>query len=304
MAIEGMAKTERLTGVVTPLLTPYENDLSITEGLYLEHAAHCLDGGAHYLSPFGTTGEAVSNTMGERMAMLERLVASGTATPGQLMPGTGLCNLDETVTLTRHAAEIGCAAAMVLPPFFYPPSDEGLYRYYSRLIETLGAQAPKIVLYNIPQNTGVPISRALSARLNAAFPDVVTAYKDSSGNWDNTTAVIRAAPGISVFPASETLLSKAIALGAGGCISATCNSNITAIRRLYEALRVGVWNETEKLQLGLEAHRNAVQDAGLISGLKSLKAYQTGERRWLNLRPPHETAEPAVGRSLAKTISQ
>lgn len=63
MAIEGMAKTERLTGVVTPLLTPYENDLSITEGLYLEHAAHCLDGGAHYLSPFGTTGEAVSNTV-------------------------------------------------------------------------------------------------------------------------------------------------------------------------------------------------------------------------------------------------
>ncbi|MDB2529800.1 dihydrodipicolinate synthase family protein, partial [Paracoccaceae bacterium] len=67
------------------------------------------------------------------MAMLERLVASGTATPGQLMPGSGLCNLEETVTLTRHAAEIGCAAAMVLPPFFYPPSDEGLYRYYSRL---------------------------------------------------------------------------------------------------------------------------------------------------------------------------
>lgn len=296
--------TERLTGVVTPLLTPYEDDLSIAEGLYLEHAAHCLGGGAHFLSPFGTTGEAVSNTMGERMAMLERLVTSGTATPGQLMPGTGLCNLEDTVTLTRHAAEIGCAAAMVLPPFFYPPSDEGLYRYYSRLIETLGAKAPKIILYNIPQNTGVPISPALSARLNAAFPNVVTAYKDSSGNWDNTAAVIRVAPGISVFPASETLLSRAMVLGAGGCISASCNSNVTAIRRLYEVLRDGDQNEAERMQPGLEAHRNAVQDAGLISGLKSVKAYQSGDRRWLILRPPHETADPAVGRSLTKTISQ
>ena len=93
--------TERLTGVVTPLLTPYENDHPIAEGLYLEHAAYCLDGGAHYLSPFGTTGEAVSNTMGERMAMLKRFVASGTAAHGQLMPGTGLCNLEDTITLPQ-----------------------------------------------------------------------------------------------------------------------------------------------------------------------------------------------------------
>lgn len=172
------------------------------------------------------------------------------------------------------------------------------------MIETLGAKAPQIILYNIPQNTGVPISPALSARLNAAFLNVVTAYKDRSGNWENTAAVIKAAPGISVFPASETLLSKAMALGAGGCISASCNSNVTAIRRLYEVLRDGDQNETERMQPGLEAHRNAVQDAGLISGLKSLKAYQSGDRRWLNLRPPHETADPVAGRSLAKTISQ
>ncbi len=108
----------RLTGIVTPLLTPYEHDLSIAESLYLDHAAFCLEGGAHYLSPFGTTGEATSITMSERMGVLERLVTSDTALPGQLMPGTGLCNLEGTVTLTRHAADLGCAAAMVLPPFF------------------------------------------------------------------------------------------------------------------------------------------------------------------------------------------
>ncbi|SDX10490.1 4-hydroxy-tetrahydrodipicolinate synthase [Ruegeria halocynthiae] len=74
--------TNHLTGVVTPLLTPYEDDLSIAESLYLDHAAFCLESGAHCLSPFGATGEATSNTLSERVAMLERLVASRTARPG------------------------------------------------------------------------------------------------------------------------------------------------------------------------------------------------------------------------------
>lgn len=294
--------TKRLTGVVTPLLTPYEDDLSIAESLYLDHAASCLEGGAHYLSPFGTTGEATSNTMRERMAMLERLVVSGTARPDQLMPGTGLCTLEDTVTLTRHASELGCAAAMVLPPFFYPSGDEGLLRYYARLIETLGDNAPQIILYNIPQNTGVPISPALSARLNQTFPDHVVAYKDSSGDWDNTAAVIAAAPGLSVFPASETLLAKAMALGAGGCISASCNSNITAIRAMYDALRDGHQDKAEKLQKGLVIHRRAVQEEGLIGGLKSLLAHRSTDRRWLNLRPPHVDADPTAGPRLEITL--
>lgn len=292
----------RLTGVVTPLLTPYEDDLSIAAGLFLDHAAYCLEGGAHYLSPFGTTGEAISNTMSERMAMLERLVASDTALPEQLMPGTGLCNLEDTVTLTRHASDLGCAAAMVLPPFFYPPNDDGLYRYFAQLIETLGDKAPRIILYNIPQNTGVPISPALSARLNQAYPDHVVAYKDSSGDWDNTAAVIEAAPGLSVFPASETLLARAMALGAGGCISASCNSNITAIRAMYEAVREGDHSGADMLQPGLETHRKAAQEEGLISGLKSLVAHRSNDQRWLNLRPPQMNADPAAGARLATTL--
>lgn len=294
--------TNRLTGVVTPLLTPYEDDLRIAESLYLDHAAFCLEGGAHYLSPFGTTGEATSNTMNERMGVLERLVTSGTARPGQLMPGTGLCNLEDTVTLTRHASELGCAAAMVLPPFFYPPGDDGLYRYYAQLIETLGEKAPQIILYNIPQNTGVPISPTLSARLNEAFPEHVVAYKDSSGDWDNTASVIKAAPGLSVFPASEILLAEAMAHGAGGCISASCNSNITAIRAMYEAVRDGDQSEVDTLQQGLEIHRNAAQEEGLIGGLKSLVAHLSNDQRWLNLRPPHINADPAAGPRLATTL--
>ncbi|VAW04553.1 hypothetical protein MNBD_ALPHA07-204 [hydrothermal vent metagenome] len=295
--------TSTLSGIVTPLLTPYENDLTIATDLYLDHAAGCLAAGSHYLSPFGTTGEALSNSMRERMSVLEALISSGTAEAAQLLPGTGLCSSEETLELTRHAADLGVAAVMLLPPFFFKPvSDDGLFRYYAGLIEALGATASNIILYNIPQNTGVAISPALAARLNETFPEIVTAYKDSSGDWENTKAVMRAAPGITMFPSSETKLAEGLALGAGGCISASCNSNAKVIRAMYDAARAGDKAAVSALQPGLETHRLAIQKAGLINGLKSLKAYQSGDMRWLNLRAPHNNANPAIGGKLATTL--
>lgn len=295
--------SDRFQGVITPLLTPYNDDHSIAYDLYLEHAATCLEGGAHYLSPFGTTSEALSNTATERMAALERLVSTGTARADQLMPGTGLCALEETLSLCRHAVDLGCAAVMVLPPFFFTnASDEGLYRYFSQLIEALGTDAFKMCLYHIPQNTGVGISPSLAARLNEAYPEVVVAYKDSSGKWENTRAVIEAAPGISVFPGSESFMAKAVKLGGGGCISASCNSNIKAIRALYDLVRAGDWDGAEAALGPVNVHRKAIQDGGLIPALKALKAHQTGDARWLTLRPPLENADPALGPELAATL--
>jgi len=295
--------TDRPRGIVTPLLTPFNDDLTIATDLYLAHAAGCLEAGAHYLSPFGTTSEALSHSARERMDMLELLLSSGTARPEQLMPGTGLCSLDETATLTRHAVGLGCAAAMTLPPFFFVDAgDEGLYRYFSLLIERVGATDLKICLYHIPQMAGIGISPALAARLNTAFPDTVVAYKDSSGDWENTKAVIKAAPGLSVFPGSESLMVEAMKLGGAGCISASCNSNARAIRALYDLAAAGDWDAANQALGPVDAHRRALQAGGLIPALKSLKAHQTGDARWLNLRPPLENADPALGPKLAATL--
>lgn len=297
--------TDRFQGVITPLLTPYNDDFSVADDLYLEHAASCLGAGIHYLSPFGTTSEATSHSVAERMRLLELLVASGTARADQLMPGTGLCNLEETVALCRHAVALGCAAVMTLPPFFFVKApDEGMYRYFSALIEQVGSDALKICLYNIPQNTGIGISPGLTARLNQAFPEIVVAYKDSSGNWDNTEAVITQAPGVSVFPGSESLMLRAMPLGGGGCISASCNSNAAGIRAMYDLARAGDMDAARAMAPAIDAHRGAVQEGGLIPGLKALKAQQTGDARWLNLRPPLLPADPALAQPLADTIWQ
>ncbi|WP_050932175.1 dihydrodipicolinate synthase family protein, partial [Aestuariivita boseongensis] len=223
-------------GVISPILTPFHADGTIATRLFTEHAAYSLEAGVHYLSPFGTTGEAVAVGMSERMEMLERLVDAGLPA-AQMMPGTGLCALPDTITLTRHAVDLGCAAAMVLPPYYYPTSEDGLYTYFARLIDGVGSDELRVCLYHIPQMSGVAISPALTARLNEAFPDTVVAYKDSGGDWENTKAVIDAAPGVSVFPASEAHLIHGLDLGAAGCISATCNSNPSVIRAYYDARR-------------------------------------------------------------------
>lgn len=295
----------RFSGVIAPILTPFGDDLSVAFDLWEAHAAGCLTGGVHYLSPFGTTGEALSLSVRERMDAIERLTASGAIPPDRLMPGTGLCSLEETRTLSRHAVDLGCAAVMVLPPFFHVTAgDEGLYRYFSRLIEAVASDALRICLYHIPQMAGIGISPALAARLNAAFPGTVVAYKDSSGDWDNTRAVIAAAPRISVFPGSEVFLVDALRSGGAGCISATCNSNAAAIRAVHDLAAAGDFAAAEAALQPVIAHRRAAERAGLIPGLKSLKAHRTGDMRWLNLRPPLMDADPAPGAELAATTGE
>ncbi|MDA1320455.1 MAG: dihydrodipicolinate synthase family protein, partial [Proteobacteria bacterium] len=106
-----------IKGLIAPTLTPFNDDLTIAEDLFLSHAKWLLsDGGCAGLAPFGTTGEALSVGIDERIAMLDMMIANG-INPLQLIPGTGLTNLVDTAHLTRHAVEKGCLGAMILPPF-------------------------------------------------------------------------------------------------------------------------------------------------------------------------------------------
>jgi 4-hydroxy-tetrahydrodipicolinate synthase len=290
----------RPQGTIAPILTPFENDGRIARDLWIAHAKWVLDQGAHYLSPFGTTGEALSVSLRERIEALEWLVEAGIA-PDRLMPGTGVTALPESAELTAHAVKLGCAAVMVLPSFFYTAvGDNGQARYFSELIERVGDRAMRMILYHIPQNSGVAVSPALTAWLNEAFPETVVAYKDSAGNWDNTAAVIAAAPKVAVFPSSEAQLTKGLASGAAGCISATVNLNAAAIRALYDAARAG--QDVTEADSAVKAFRKAVQDAGLISSMKALLAVRSGDKRWLNMRAPHENPTEAAGEALLAVL--
>ena len=271
---------------MTPILTPFNDDQTIAYDLYIEHAKWLLEEGIHYISPFGTTGEALSVTVDERIAALDALIEGG-IDPESLMPGSGLCNLTDTVKLTSHAVDRGCRAVMTLPPFFYTnASDDGLFTYFSRFVEAVNSPSLKVCMYHIPPMAGIGFTPALAQRLAAKFPEVFIAYKDSSGDFENTKAVIDAAPTVAVFPGSEHFLAQGIKYGGMGCISATCNVNPKGIRHVYD---VAVGNQTddlEKINGDMVAFRKTVEKYGPIPAMKGLLADKRGEARWRNVRPP------------------
>ncbi|HET7409425.1 MAG TPA: dihydrodipicolinate synthase family protein [Paracoccaceae bacterium] len=289
-----------LRGVIAPNLTPFEDDLTIAEGLYLDHAEWLLAEGCVGLAPFGTTGEALSLGIEERMATLEAMVARG-IDPARLIPGTGLTNLPDTVRLTRHAVDQGCAGAMILPPFYYKGvPEDGLYDYFGWLIEAVDRPALKIYLYHIPQVAGVGIPPAVVRRLHAAFPETIVGIKDSSGDWENTKRLL-AIENFTVYPSQETTLVEGHALGAAGCITATANLNPAAIARLIGTIEAG--SPDAGLNEEVSSFRKLIAAAGHIPAQKALLARWTGDARWARTRPPQLPMAAAQAARLADDVA-
>lgn len=295
-------KDKKMTGVMTPILTPFNDDLSFAPDLYLEQAKWLLDQGIHYISPFGTTGEALSMTIAERLTAVDVLINGG-IDPAVLMPGTGLCNLEDTVELCRHAIDRGCRAVMVLPPFFYKnASDEGLYAYFSRLVEVVNSAELQICMYHIPPLAGIGFTPELAARLSQSFPEIFVAYKDSSGDFENTKAVIAAAPEVAVFPGSELFLKEGLEHRGMGCISATCNVNPAAIRHVYD---VGIGDQSDDLEAinnKMVSFRRTVEKYGPIPAMKGMLAVKREDPRWRNVRPPILPSSGSATEELIKEL--
>ena len=279
-------------GVVVPILTPFNDDGSIADDLYIEQAKWLLEQGCVGIAPFGTTGEALSVGIDERIAAIRTLVDRG-IDPAILVPGTGVSNVADTARLSRACLDMGCAAVMTLPPFYYKSvSEDGLYRYFTQLIETFGADT-RIYLYHIPPIAIVGIPVPLVKRLHAEFPEQIVGIKDSSGEWDNTQSLL-SIDGLIVYPGSELPLIEALELGAPGCITATANVNskaITEVVRLFDAGDKAAARDTHdtvrKIRLLLQEHAP-------IPAQKRLLALATGDSRWANVRPPL-TPMPAEG---------
>ena len=280
----GAAPTPRAPGrVFVPACTPFHPDLSVDTRRFAVHCRWLLAEGASGLAVFGTTSEATSLSVGERTAALEQLIDSGIS-PSLLMPGTGCCALPDTVALTRHAVERDCMGVLLLPPFFYKGvSDDGLFGGIAELIQRVGDRRLRIYLYHIPPVTSVGFSLALIDRLLKSYPGVVVGIKDSGEDWKNTQALLKEFPDFEIFPGSETYLLDGLRLGGAGCISATANVNVAAIRALIDA-----WREpaADAMQEQLNALRAAVRKFPLVPANKAILARLQGAPEWNVVRPP------------------
>ena len=289
-----------IRGLISPVLTPFNDDLSIASDLYRAHSKNLLEQGCAGLAPFGTTGEALSVGIDERIAAIQDLIDGG-IDPAVMIPGTGLSNIADTARLSRACLDMGCAAVMTLPPFYFKGvSDDGLYRYFEELIATIGQDA-RIYLYHIPPVAIVGIPPTLAARLRADFPEQIVGIKDSSGDWDNTRELFNI-DGMVVFPGSELPLLDALDLGGPGCISATANINASDIAKVIELNAQGDREGAEALHETVKRFRLLLQDYGPIPAQKRLMAIATGDSRWANVRPPLTVMTDAEGRELAMRL--
>jgi 4-hydroxy-tetrahydrodipicolinate synthase len=220
-----------------------------------------------------------------------------------MIPGTGLSNVADTARLSRACLDMGCAAVMTLPPFYFKSvTEEGLYRYFEHLIAAIGPDA-RIYLYHIPPIAIVGIPPTLAARLHADFPNQVVGIKDSSGNWDNTRTLLEI-EGMIVYPGSELPLLEALNLGAPGCISATANINASNIVRVLALFAQGDMASTQDLHETVKRFRLLMQDYSPIPAQKRLLAIATGDERWANVRPPLTAMSEEAGRELAVILKR
>jgi 4-hydroxy-tetrahydrodipicolinate synthase len=283
-------------GVNAALVTAMRDDLSVDPDPMAAHGRWLLANGCDGLAVLGTTGEANSLGVSERIAVMEGLAERGIP-PALMLPGTGTTAITDTVALTRRAEELGCRGALLLPPFFYKnPSDDGVFAYFSEVINRVGGDI-RFYLYHFPAQSAVPFGLDLVGRLLSAFPGKVKGIKDSSGDFANTRAYADhfAKDGFEVYCGDDGALRALLGAGGAGCITAAANVGSAVSARV-----VAAWDrpEGEEAQALLAAIRKAVTSAPLIPALKALVARHAGDPAWTNIRPPHLRLSAEAARKL------
>ncbi len=272
-------------GVFAAALTPLRPDRAPNLAAYLRHARWLLDRGCDGLGVLGTTGEANSLTVEQRLGLIEAVAEA--LPPDRLLVGTGSCSLGDAVRLTRACLDAGLRHVLMLPPFYYKPVDEdGLFGFFAAVIEAAGDPELRLFLYNFPRLTGVPLSLALYARLRRAYGPVIAGTKDSSGVWPDIERTCRELPDFVTFAGTESYLLATLRAGGAGCISATANLTAPLCRAVYRAWHTGDQARADALQNRLTTVRQALEGAPTIAALKALMRQRTGEAVWDTILPP------------------
>lgn len=275
-------------GISTALLTPFHENGALNLGLLCAHAQAVLEGGAHGVTLFGTTGEGASVGFAERDAALRAMIDSGVS--GDVMT-LGICAnaISDAVAQVDQAVARGITRFLLVPPFYFKGlEDAGLYHWHAKLFQSVDPSA-QFVLYHIPQITQVPLSVEVVLRLYRDFPQQVIGIKDSAGQWDNTKRLLDSAA-VPVLVGDERLLHKAAAMGAAGSICGMANFYPQRMRALFET-------HVEDIELSRDV--DLIVSCPVIPALKHVMMTRTGEAGWAHLRAPLHPLSDAARKALA-----
>jgi len=274
-----------LNGVYTASLTPLTASFEPNIPALVRHAQWLLESGSDGVALLGSTGEANSLTLEQRLSIIEQTARE--LPPDRLMLGTGSCALQDSVRLTKASVDAGVYSVLVIPPFYYKPqSDESVLRFYSELISSVDEPRLRIIFYNFPKLSGYNFSVKILQELKQRFGDIAAGIKDSSGEWKNMLGIVQNIPDFMVYTGTETLLLDILKKGGAGCITATANLIAPECQRVYQAWKNNKQKVAEQAQINLTDLRKTLENYPLVSELKSLFASKTNAEEWENMLPP------------------
>jgi len=274
-----------LNGVYTASLTPLTASFEPNIPALVRHAQWLLESGSDGVALLGSTGEANSLTLEQRLSIIEQTARE--LPPDRLMLGTGSCALQDSVRLTKASVDAGVFSVLVIPPFYYKPqSDESVLRFYSELISSVDEPRLRIIFYNFPKLSGYNFSVKILQELKQRFGDIAAGIKDSSGEWKNMLGIVQNIPDFMVYTGTETFLLDILKKGGAGSITATANLIAPECQRVYQAWKNNKQKVAEQAQMNLTDLRKTLENYPLVSELKSLFASKTNAEEWENMLPP------------------
>jgi 4-hydroxy-tetrahydrodipicolinate synthase len=271
--------TSKLQGVIAAIATAVDETGAPDCARSTALARYLLANGCDGLNVLGTTGEATSFSLDERKRVMTAYRDAGVPMD-RLMVGTGAASVADAVALTRHAAALGFAGALVLPPFYYKGvPDDGLVAYVDTIVQATAERPIPIYLYHFPQQSGLPWHVGLVGQLLGSFGQRIVGLKDSSGDMAYARAVAALAPDFKVFPSTEAALPEARTGRFAGCISATANLNADLCGRAWKS------GDTAALEAAVTI-RKLFDGKQLVSGVKATLAHVHGDPAWARVKPP------------------
>lgn len=230
-------------GTSVAIVTPFRNG-SICEETYAQLIEWQIVEGIQGIVPCGTTGESATLTHDEHNCLI-RMTVEIVNKRVPVIAGTGSNSTEEAVSLTRRAKEAGADGALLISPYYNKPTQEGLYRHYKTIAESV--DIPQII-YNIPGRTAVNVNVETMCRL-AEMPNIV-GVKEASGSLDYACKII-ATTDLTVLSGNDNLTMPLMAVGARGAISATANIAPRLCADLTNAALNGDWDSARKIHYEL-----------------------------------------------------
>ena len=277
--------THAIEGLWPALLMPFDASGQPDLPRTLAHLRRMLEAGCDGVTLFGTTGEGLSFTLAERKSLLEAVLASGVR-PDQLVVTISACALAEAIELGRHAMALGCTRQLLMPPFFFNhPRDAGVVAAVSQVVQGIGSEQLRVLLYHFPSLSNVSFSDAAIAELVRLHPQQVVGLKDSTGDLEHALALAQAFPQLSILVGAEAHIASVQRVGGAGSINGLSNLSPHLIRRIVRNPGA-VSAADEALVLGLLQLLSVLPNMPFVSAYKTVLAEQTGDDAWLHVRAP------------------